>query len=67
MLSDCKSFLLIMWLLLAGLMFTAIQVHEQMYGSKTFAINDPGLLVLSSAFATSTILVFAAGMIFLAT
>ena len=56
-----------MWLLLAGLMITAIHVHEQTYSGKPLALADPGLVVLGAAFATSTMLVFAAGILFLAT
>jgi hypothetical protein len=67
MASECKTFLLIMWLLLAGLMITAIHVHEQSHSDKPLSIADPGLVVLGAAFATSTMLVFAAGIIFLST
>jgi len=56
-----------MWLLLASLMFTAFYVHEQAHSDKPISIADPGLVVLASAFATSTMLVFAAGIIFLST
>jgi hypothetical protein len=67
MMRDCKSFLLIMWLLIAGLMITAIHVHEQAHSDKPLSLADPGLVVLGAAFATSTMLVFAAGIIFLST
>uniref|UniRef100_A0A6C0CI92 Uncharacterized protein n=1 Tax=viral metagenome TaxID=1070528 RepID=A0A6C0CI92_9ZZZZ len=67
MLGDCKSCLLLIWMMLAGLMASAIYTHDQMYGSKTFTLNDPGLIVLGSAFAMSSMLVFAAGIIFLST
>ena len=67
MVSECKTFLLIMWLFLAGLMITAIHIHEQSYSDKPLSLADPGLVVLGAAFATSTMLVFAAGMIFLST
>jgi len=48
-------------------MFTALYVHEQAHSDKPISIADPGLVVLASAFATSTVLVFAAGIIFLST
>jgi len=64
---DFKTFLLVAWMLLAGLISTAIYTHDQMHGSRTFTVTDPGLIVLGSAFAMSSMLVFAAGIIFLST
>jgi hypothetical protein len=63
---NAKHTLLAVWLLLAALFSMALRIHEDNNNGKVF-VQDPGNFVLAAAFASSTMMIIAAGLICLST